>query len=519
MERTKRHQVSAALVFWVLTLFVAGQTLAGNGDSTAANGSASLYKPFNEAEINTAVQKPLTVDDCISIALSKNISLRVAQGDLAKAEATHAGSYGAYFPVFAVQGTQENTLEKRPVDIANPTDPTELNFENRAIVATVQQTLPTGAVLDFSGDIRRDLYSPDRFGAVPINTRNRIYSVQLTQPLLRNAWPNAARSAITTARYDREIQEKQFLNAILQTVFAVKSAFYEVLYQRELMRVNQAAIQRDSTLLVASESKVAAKLATRRDVLSAEIQLASDKTSLIKSQSDYEFTLDALKEVMGLPIEMPIMVVGVELNDAPVSLNEERLLRQALENNPSLHSAAAGIDRSRVQLKVAKNQLLPQFDLIAGYSGSFEKEDKAQGIDLRTTGFVATVSLSYPFLNRVADANAENAQIALSQQQDNVLNLKRQLALSVRSIVRDTRSSIEAINTLKRSIEAAEQKVEFATAMFNLGRASNLDITDAQEALLKAQTQYVRELVDYHIQLALLESLTGQPATPARLRP
>jgi outer membrane protein TolC len=512
MERTKRHQVSATAVFLALALFVAGQTLAGNGDSTAANGSASLYKPFSEAEINTAVQKPLTLDDCIRIALSKNISLRIAQGDLAKAEATHAGSYGAYFPVFSLQGTQENTLEKRPLDPLSSTDPTELNFENRALVATMQQTLPTGAVLDFSGDIRRDLNSPDKFGAAPTRTRNRIYSLQLRQPLLRNAWPSTARSALTAARYEREMQEKLLLNSKVQTIYAVKSAFYEVLYQRELIRVNQAAIQRDSTLYAASESKVAAKLATRRDVLSAEIQLASDKASLIKSQSDYEFALDALKEVMGLPLEMPIAVVGVELSDAPVSLEEERVLRQALENNPSLHSAEAGIDRSRLQLKVAKNQLLPQFDLIAGYSGSFEK-DTDQNINLRTTGFVTAVSLSYPFLNRAAAASAENAQIALSQQQDNVLNLKRQLALSVRNIVRNTRSSIESINTLKRSIEASQQKVEFATAMFSLGRASNLDITDAQEALLKAQTQYVRELVDYHIQLALLESLTGQPVT------
>jgi outer membrane protein TolC len=44
-----------------------------------------------------------------------------------------------------------------------------------------------------------------------------------------------------------------------------------------------------------------------------------------------------------------------------------------------------------------------------------------------------------------------------------------------------------------------------------MGRASNLDITDAQEALLKAQQQRVSKLVDYHTELALLESLTGRP--------
>lgn len=511
MDSTNDYKIGVSIfVGALMTLLTAGPGQAQKNDSTAANGSISAYKSFSEAEISTAVQAPLTLDDCIGIALSKSIALRLAQGDFSKAEATHAGTYGAYLPVFSIQGTQENTLEKRPLDIANPTDPTELDFENRALVATVQQALPTGAVLDFSGDIRRDLNSPDKFGAAPTRTRNRIYSVQLRQPLLRNAWPSTVNSAIGTARHDRRMQEKLYLNAKLQTVYTVKSAFYEVLYQRELMRVNQAAIQRDSTLFAASESKVAAKLATRRDVLSAEIQLATDKASLIKSQSDYEFALDALKEVMGLPIEMPIELVNVELSYTPVSLQEERLLRQALENNPSLHSAEAAVDRSRLQLKVAKNQLLPQFDVTAGYSGSFEK-DTDQNIDLRTTGFITTINLSYPFLDRTAAANAENAQIDLSQQQDNVLNVKRQLAVSIRSIIRNTYSSIEAINTLQRSIEAAEQKVDFATTMFNLGRASNLDITDAQEALLKAQTQYVRELVDYHIQLALLESLTGQP--------
>jgi len=56
--------------------------------------------------------------------------------------------------------------------------------------------------------------------------------------------------------------------------------------------------------------------------------------------------------------------------------------------------------------------------------------------------------------------------------------------------------------------------MQFATAMFNLGRASNLDITDARGDLVKARTQLVKKLVDYNSQLALLESLTGKPVGP-----
>ena len=50
--------------------------------------------------------------------------------------------------------------------------------------------------------------------------------------------------------------------------------------------------------------------------------------------------------------------------------------------------------------------------------------------------------------------------------------------------------------------------------MFNLGRASNFDVTDAQKDLIKGRGDYVRKLADYHTQLAVLESLTGRELMP-----
>ena len=40
---------------------------------------------------------------------------------------------------------------------------------------------------------------------------------------------------------------------------------------------------------------------------------------------------------------------------------------------------------------------------------------------------------------------------------------------------------------------------------------ADTDITDARSDLVKARTQMVKKLVDYNAQLALLESLTGEP--------
>jgi outer membrane protein TolC len=240
--------------------------------------------------------------------------------------------------------------------------------------------------------------------------------------------------------------------------------------------------------------------------------MAEDWASFINSQTDYQRALDALKDVMGLPIEMPSELADMELSYSAEPLDEAAMIRLALKDNPLIQGAEVNVRNSRLQRTVAKNQLLPRLDLSIQYNGQFDSNTD-QNKNVNSKDWQATLSLSYPFLDRAAHADAEEAQIAVSQEEDKLVNLQRQIILSVRDIVRSTYSLVEEINAIKRTIEAAEQKVAFATTMFNLGRASNLDITDAQEAMLKAQTAYVRKLVDYHAQLVLLESITGRPAT------
>jgi outer membrane protein TolC len=460
------------------------------------------------------VQKPLTLNDCIRIALAQNIALRIARGDRDRAVALHAGSYGRFLPVFSLDGRKKNTLVEGPDSIAQIVN---TRFDNDAtIVGNAQLFLPTGATLKFSGDFLRNgqipLYQDNPAELVSTSKKgNRAYTVNFTQPLLRDAGPTVARSDFLGTGYDQQAEEKNLFNEKLQAVFAVKSAYYAALQQRELIKVNQTALNRDSLLVEASKALILAKQATRRDVLSAEIRLADDKASLIASRSEYESALDRLKDEIGLPIDMSIALDSTGLGYTPVALDEQALIRQALMMNPLVHAAEFSINQSRLQKSVAKNALWPRLDLVASYSSNSEK-DLISNSDLgRTGGWQASLNLSYSFLSREASAKAEEADIALRQQQDRLLDLQRKITLDVRDIVRSVYSAAAEIEAIRGGIKVAEEKLEFATIMFNLGRASNFDITESQEFLLKAQNQYLRKVVDYQTQLALLESLIGKP--------
>ncbi len=517
-----RHKCSkAATVCLAMALLPDGAGLARQAESDKAVDGVFHYKPYTESEIEARLQKPLALDDCIRIALRNNITLRISEGDLARAEASRAGSYGAFLPVFTLSGARANSLAREARRVSRSTRglPDSLsplirsNFDNQAtIVGEAQLFTLTGATLQFANDFVHDVQSPPD-QAMKKNDK-RSYSFTFTQPLLRGAGPMVARNQFLSAGYDEQIQSKRLDNTKLQTVLNVKRAYYDALSKREIVKVNESAVASDSVLINASQALIVAKLASRRDLLSAQIRFADDRTSLITSENDYQFALDALKDVMGVPIEMPIALDSTGLKFVPVTLNEAALIRSALETSPSLQSQVAALQQRKLQHRVAKNAVLPQLDFVASYSSDLGRDAVLNQDASRSSGWEATVNVSYTFLNRDEAAKAEDAQIAVRQQEDQLREQQRQIVINVRDIVRSVYSGAEEINAIQQSIRLAEDKYAFANTMFSLGRASNFDITDAQEFLLKAKNQYLRKLVEYYTQLALLESLTGQRVTP-----
>jgi HAE1 family hydrophobic/amphiphilic exporter-1 len=311
--------------------------------------------------------------------------------------------------------------------------------------------------------------------------------------------------------YDERAREADLRDIERQTVFDVKVAYYNAVRDVELLRVNRATLAADSLLVEASNAMVEAKVASRRDVLSARIRLADDAATVVASERDAQSTFDQLKDVMGIPLETPMSIADTSLDAHFVTLDEAKLVQKVIDTHPSMRSAELAVKRSRLDLTVAQNSRLPQVDLRASVFQDYGEQLDGGGDLARGSGWLASVNLAYPLFDRSAEGQAIARRAELGQAQDRLKLLERQLTLRVREIVRTVRTSAAEVSSIQQTIDAADDKLQFSTAMFNLGRASNLDITDARTDLVKAQTQMVKKLVDYNAQLALLESLTGEP--------
>lgn len=432
-----------------------------------------------------ALAHPLGLDDCVRIALERNLDLAAAR---AATEAAHAGidvAWGRFIPSLSVTANQVQTWAAGAAT------------RDLGTTAKLVQQLPLGTTLE--AGMR---FTDQRADAVP--ARNAP-SLRVTQPLLRAGGWTAATSRLQDSHLAAAAQDAALAERRLQVRFEVATAYYEILRRTQLIEVNERAVARDSGLVDFSRAKVDAKLATTRDVLSAEIALAQDRGRLVNSQTSLQAGLDELSNILGVQIGGPVTVAPVALEPPPLAMDEAGWVARALRDNPALRRGRIEVERSDLARRTAGNERLPQLDVAIAYG---QERDYFAGT-LRQRNWESGVTVAYPLLPKSLNGAYRQAELDAEQIRRGLEIAERQVVLAVRDGVRNLRRSQDQVGILRKNIEGAQAKLDFASVNFRLGRASNLDITDAQRDLLDAETELVNELVNYRQEQARLESVLG----------
>ncbi len=470
--------------------------------ATASEGEALTAPMALTAALQARSGGPLTLQDCVEIALEYNRLMSAAELERDAVRQGVSAALGTWWPDVGVAALRTSSRgNTADLGSSGPEDFVESTATD--LVARVSQRLPLGGAVELRYDFTEE--GDDRIGGTG-------GAVSLRQPLLRNAGWKRATASVSQARLAVDAEDASWRSRQLNVVFRVKSAYYEVLRTHELIQVNQQAIARDQQLLAFSEAKVAAKLATRRDVLSAEIILAQDRSRLVNAETEHENALDALANVLGIPVEQRMELVQEELALRPIAVQESLWVQHALRDNPEVLRTRSELEFDALTADVAGNARLPQLDFTLLYGETRAPHGSAEAlvnVHQRVRTWQGGVEISFPVLNRTLGSAHRAATLRQERSRVLVEEAERQTKLRVRQAARNLQRIEERIAVLDKEIQGAREKVEYATVNFQLGRASNLDITDAQEDLVNAESDYVDEVVDYRVELARLEELLG----------
>ena len=354
-------------------------------------------------------------------------------------------------------------------------------------------------------DQRRQIINLQAFGfqadpplVGPFNTIDA--RVFLSQPVVDLSAVNDARAAslnLKAAQYGvkdaRDLVVLVAVNLYLESVAASS-------------RVQMTTAQQDTAeaLFRQAQDLKAAGLVAGIDVLRAQVQLQTQRSRVIAAQSEFDKLKLQLARAIGLPVGQPFTLTD-SIPYAPLpALTLEEALKRAYDTRPDYLAARSRLEAAQASRRAAAAALLPSLYVDADYGAI----GKSAGGALRT--YALSANLRVPLFDggRTVARRIET-EAALKQNEAEYEDFKGRVEYEVRAAFLDVRSAEQQLQTAQTSVQLANSELQQARDRFAAGVASNLEVTQAQEAVATASDTYITALYSHNIAKASLARAVG----------
>ena len=315
------------------------------------------------------------------------------------------------------------------------------------------------------------------------------------------------------ARYDqlKELQklgETRLKQTILLKIAEVNATYFDLVQQQQQLIAIDSTILISSQRLQLAENRFKIGKASKLEVLNAQVDLNTDKVTLLRQKELYANTKIKLNQILARDVKKEFTV----LNDIKVdnSLVLPQLIELAKQQNPQLQTQIIAKNVSELQLKQVKAARYPIVSLNTGYnfqntesSLGFTRESSARGFNY---GFSATLNIFDGFAQnrneKIAKFELENTKLAIEQQSQ---VLESQLSTFYQTYL----TNLELINLEQNNEAIAKQNLAITIDKLKIGTITTIEFRAAQLNYVNARVRNSNAQYQAKLSEIALKELAG----------
>ncbi len=438
---------------------------------------------------------PLTLADAVREALTKNERLvnqsdAIAQSDLNLRLARNTFKPKVTPNIFGSFGRTDVSSQTYRVDVSQKL---ATGSELRLSTGTASAQIP-GQPGDPAGDLL--FYNADT-------------TLTLSQPLLRGFGRSVARRSLTSAEMRRQEANRQQTLSEQQVAVDVAAAYYRVVSQQAFVEVARQSLVRARRLRDASEAKLDAGLVSQLDVLRSQQLVAQSEMQFFDAQSSVEDARDQLTFLLGRRSTEAFTLDAVvpRVNTDPIDVPSATAI--ALANRLDLKSRIALSEDADNQIRFSRNQLLPQVDVNFALTRRETAPTFRDSFALDGYKFVTFFTIAMPVDRTAQQVEYQAALLDRDRRRREAETLERQIADSVKQIVRDRDRLIRGGVAAETAVNISRREVEVAQLRYENGLSNNLDVITAEAGLLEAEGRRIQALADSAVSSLRLRAVLG----------
>lgn len=490
MARDLEWSMKRSRLYWLPILVMAG-TLMVAGEQP--------LKPFLPCK-----PQDLTLETAVSIALCQNPSVLNAKQEIERTR-------GQVIEVRARALPQINLSA-----LYQQQDPGLLKGQNsqagqqRSGTAPTPTPVPTPSPLPSPGVTPTPTPRPTPTPTIFISDKTWQVTFQASQLIYSGG---QVKAALRIAKLTQDSSCMRLLDTVNTVIADVRTQFYQVLVNRELIKVQEESVQLLEKQWREQQARFNVGSVPRFNVLQAEVALANARPNLITARNNYHISQLQLAKTLGydtshLPARQePFRPIG-ELCIPSPSMDLSCALLVARDRNPSLQVQRQNILIELEDIILQKAGYKPTLVANGGYI--LENNRLSSNLGDILHGWFFNVQGNWPIFDGGATyGKIKQAKAKLEEAKINYTDTVQQIDLQVQQAWSNLLNALETIQGGQKTVEQATEAVRLARERLNAGAGTQLDVLNATVQLTQARSTELQARNTYNAALAEFDRVTA----------
>ena len=404
--------------------------------------------------VSASAQKLWTLQECIDYAMENNITLQKSKLQKSTATETLKASKAALLPTFSASTNQ--SLGYQPWK-----DSGTAYVSNGTVNAKVDKTSYNGS------------YSVS--GQWTVWNGNRNYN-------------NIKRERL--AEEEAELSAQETANSIQERIAQL---YAQILYLAEHVSVNEQMLETSKKNEDRGREMLEVGKMSKADLAQLSAQRANDEYSIVEAKSqlmNYELQLKQLLEITDEErFQVAIPKIGDDqiLAEIPAM---QTVYEMALVNRPEINRYQLAINRSDVNLSIAKAGWMPTVNLTGGVTTSTNSlSGTGWGSQFKSNVNTSLgLGVTMPIYDgRSTKTSVNKAKIQQLQARLDLQDMQKDLYSDIQSYWLNAWTNQEKYKAASSSVESAQQSYDLLSEQFRLGLKNIVELMSGKDKLLEAQ--------------------------------
>jgi outer membrane protein len=293
-----------------------------------------------------------------------------------------------------------------------------------------------------------------------------------------------------------------------EITLTVDQAFYQALTARQVLAVAQETVKQRQATVDQVSALAAQKLRSGLDRSFADVQLSQAKLLMLDAQNEAADTIGSLDAVLGSEANQQYSLVDeTNRNPVPAPQDQEAMVQMAFASRPDLAAQNDNLTAARQFSKAERDLWMPTISALAAAGGTPVRADQIESSWYGAAGANVNIPVFNGFL---FNARAQEAKLRARAAQEQVRNLRDDIAKDVRASVLHAQAAFQRIGVTEEMLNQSNMAFDLAQARYKLGLSGIVELSQAQLGQTEAEIAYANARYAYQTALAEVRFQTGQ---------